>query len=157
MRFSSIFSVRWAWTRTKAFFNFSSIVSAQLSGSVKSCSVLHLWSFLIPPIFLISYSDFILTSYPFSDFLILCSVSIHPWFTIPSNPSCSSLMMLSNTSCSCIMCQLSPISLQTSQNFCIQKMFQKILRICPILPPFFDPKNSMKIWNLFKISHVKKY
>ena len=47
-------------------------------------------------------------------------------------------------------------TLQTSQNFLIQKMFQKNLRICPILPPFFDPKNWMKIWNLFKISQVKK-
>ena len=48
------------------------------------------------------------------------------------------------------------ITLQTSRTFLIQKMFQKTLRICPILTPFFDPKIWMKIWNLFKISQVKK-
>jgi len=36
--------------------------------------------------------------------------------------------------------QRAPMTLQTSQNFLIQKMFQKNLIICPILPPLFDPK-----------------
>jgi len=35
-------------------------------------------------------------------------------------------------------------------------MFQEILRISAILPPFFDPKDGMKIWNLVKISQVRK-
>jgi len=46
--------------------------------AVKSRSVLHLQSFLIPLMFHISYSDNILTPYPFYDFLILCSVPVHP-------------------------------------------------------------------------------
>ena len=41
---------------------------------VKSCSILHLWLFPIPPIFLISYSDNILTSYPLFHF---CSPLIY--------------------------------------------------------------------------------
>jgi len=37
------------------------------------------------------------------------------------------------------------ITLQTSQNFLIQKMLQKTLKICVIMPVFFDPENGGKI------------
>ena len=42
------------------------------------------------------------------------------------------------------------LTLQTSQNFLIQKMLQKVLKICVIMPAFFDPGNGGKIWDLFK-------
>jgi len=34
------------------------------------------------------------------------------------------------------------LSLQTSQKFLIQKMLQKTLKICVIMPAFFDPGNG---------------
>jgi len=36
-------------------------------------------------------------------------------------------------------------TLQTSQNFLIQKILQKTLKICVIMPAFFDPENGGKI------------
>jgi len=36
-------------------------------------------------------------------------------------------------------------TLQTSQNFLILKMLQKSLKICVIMPAFFDPRNGGKI------------
>jgi len=36
-------------------------------------------------------------------------------------------------------------TLQTPQNFLIQKMLQKALKICVIIPAFFDPENGGKI------------
>ena len=47
-------------------------------------------------------------------------------------------------------------SLQTSQNFLIQKMLQKTLKICTIMPAFFNPGNGGKIWDLFKKFQLKK-
>jgi len=37
------------------------------------------------------------------------------------------------------------LALQTSQNFLIQKMLQKPLKIFVIMPAFFDPGNGGKI------------
>jgi len=37
------------------------------------------------------------------------------------------------------------LTLRTSRNFLLQKMLQKILKICVIMPAFFDPKNGGKI------------
>ena len=39
---------------------------------------------------------------------------------------------------------VSPFSLQASQKFLNQKMLQKTLKICVILPAFFDPRNGGK-------------
>jgi len=36
-------------------------------------------------------------------------------------------------------------ALQTSQNFLIQKMLQKTLKICVIMPAFFEDGNGGKI------------
>ena len=49
-----------------------------------------------------------------------------------------------------------PIALQTSQNFLIQKMLQKTLKICVTMPTFFDRGNGGKIWDLFKNFQLKK-
>ena len=48
-------------------------------------------------------------------------------------------------------------ALETSQNFLIQKKFQKKLGRCVILPLFFDSKIEMKIWSLLRTSQVRKY
>ena len=47
-------------------------------------------------------------------------------------------------------------ALQISKEFLIQEMSQKNLRIHIILPAFFDPRNEEEIWNLFKISQLRK-
>ena len=60
---------------------------------------------------------------------------------------------------------LTNTSLQTFQNFLIQKMLQKTLKICVIIPAFFDPEmeekyeicsknfSSKKSWEKHKFSH----
>ena len=40
------------------------------------------------------------------------------------------------------------LALQTSQNFLIQKMLQKTLKICVIMPAFFDPGNGGKNYEI---------
>jgi len=48
------------------------------------------------------------------------------------------------------------LTLQTSQSFLLQKMLQKILRICLIISAFFEPRNQGKIWDLFKNFQIQK-
>ena len=48
------------------------------------------------------------------------------------------------------------MSLQTSQNFLLQKMLQKTSKICVIMSAFFEPWNEGKIWDLFKNFQLKK-
>jgi len=54
-------------------------------------------------------------------------------------------MVQGETSSSCPCPTNSQVTLQTSQNFLIQKMLQKTLKICVIKPAFFDPGNGGEI------------
>jgi len=104
IRCSVMYTCIWLFS----FLHNSALISSSLLSPVPSFTS---DPFPIPPIFLTSYSDNIPTYYLFSNFLIHCSVSVRPWLTIPSDPSWSRLMKLSNTLCSGIMCQLIPICL----------------------------------------------
>jgi len=46
--------------------------------------------------------------------------------------------------------------LHGSQNFLLQKMLQKTLKICVIMPAFFEPRNEGKTSDLFKKKLTQK-